>query len=184
MNSVTGIILAAGGSSRMGHPKALLDLDGAPLIRHHINQFSRVCDRIVVVTGRHRAEIEAVLPPEVVAIHNPSWHQTGPAESLLLALREPSTRAVVTPVDVPPVPSAVLDALLAVSGAAVPQWQGRDGHPVVIDRRARAVLAAGGVLRDALVDAQRVAVEWPDATANLNRPEQWSAWLRARDQRR
>ena len=184
MDSVTGIILAAGGSSRMGHPKALLDLDGAPLIHHHIMRLSRFCDRVVVVTGRHRAEIEAVLPSEVVSINNPNWHKTGPAESLLLALHAPCTRAVVTPVDVPPVPAAVLEALLAVSGAAVPQWQGCDGHPVVIDEHAKAVLAAGGVLRDALVSAQRVAVEWPDATANLNRPEQWSAWLRARESRR
>ncbi|MFT5680378.1 MAG: CTP:molybdopterin cytidylyltransferase MocA [Myxococcota bacterium] len=184
MDSVTGIILTAGGSSRMGHPKALLDLDSTPLIRHHIRHLSGFCGRIVVVTGRHHAQIAAVLPEGVQVIENPDWAQTGPAESLTLALSAPISRAVVTPVDVPPAPQEVLAALLAVGGPAVPQWQGRDGHPVVIDDGARAILARDGVLRDALVDATRVAVDWPDAVANLNRPEQWSAWLSARAGRR
>ena len=176
MDSTLGIILAAGGSTRMGTPKALLPLDGVPLLHHHIRQLSRGCQRIVVVVGRHRAEIAAATPASIALVENPAWAQTGPAESLLLALSRPHALAVVTPVDVPPVPDAVLDALLEVGGPAVPSHQGQDGHPVIIDHRARAVLESGGTLRAVLRSARRVSVDWPDATRNLNTPAQWSAW--------
>ena len=183
MDSVIGIILAAGGSSRMGCPKALLPLDGAPLILHHIKQLTPVCQQIVVVLGGHVSRIEAVLPERIRQVTNPDWQRTGPAESLLIALSAPIQRAVVTPVDVPPIPASVLEMLLAVGGPAVPQWQEQDGHPVVIDSSTRDVLERGGVLRDALSRATRVAVDWPDTTLNLNTPAQWAAWKRARADR-
>lgn len=177
MDSTLGIILTAGGSTRMGSPKALLPLNDAPIILHHIRQMSRRCKRIVVVVGRHGEEIAAVIPSTVQLVENPKWAQTGPAESLLLALEASMTLAVVTPVDVPPVKDSVLDALLRVGGPAVPSHRGEDGHPVVIDGSARAVLAAGGTLREALRSASRIPVDWPDTTRNLNTPADWSAWI-------
>ena len=46
-----GIVLAAGGSSRMGHPKALLQLNGQALINAHINALRTHCLELLVVLG-------------------------------------------------------------------------------------------------------------------------------------
>ena len=182
MSGAIGIILAAGASSRMGRPKALLDVNGRPLIRHHIEGLLGVCERCVVVLGGHADQIRAVLPDTVEIRTNPDWRTSGPAESLLLALDTGVSRAIITPVDVPPAPRAVLEALLSVGGPAVPSWQGQDGHPVVVEAGARAVLTGGGFLRDALVGASRVDVRWSDTILNLNTPGQWSAWIDGRSQ--
>lgn len=179
---LVGVILAAGASSRMGRPKALLDLDGAPLVARHVEGLARVCDRVRVVVGANEAAIAAAIPPMGAALRNPWWASTGPRESLLLALRDlPDTSwALVTPVDAPPAPAEVLGRLLATGQEAVPTADGKDGHPVLIDvGRVRDALLVG-TLRDALRDAARVDVGWPDTALNFNTPEEWDAWRAAR----
>ena len=44
MVGVDVIVLAAGRSSRLGQPKALLDVDGRPLITHLVQRLQRVSD--------------------------------------------------------------------------------------------------------------------------------------------
>ena len=52
------LLLAAGLSSRMGKPKAMLDWFGEPLINYHINQLKEGgVNEIVVVLGYHSDEI-------------------------------------------------------------------------------------------------------------------------------
>jgi len=52
MNStVTGVILAGGKSSRMGTDKALLKLDGRPLVAHVASTLQAVFDRVILVTN-------------------------------------------------------------------------------------------------------------------------------------
>ena len=74
------IILAAGGSSRMGTPKQLLPYCGQSLIRHSARAaLGSVCDRVVVVIGSRAEEMMnelADLPLEV--IEKPQladWHE-------------------------------------------------------------------------------------------------------------
>lgn len=180
---LVGVVLAAGASTRMGRSKALLDLDGAPLVTRHVLALARVCEQVLVVVGAQAAAVVAALPPSATPVHNAAFAETGPRESLLLALRAMPDEALafVTPVDVPPAPDEVLRALLAAGGAAVPTFDGQDGHPVLIavgDARRR--LAAGHTLKDALERATRVPVTWPDTARNLNTPTDWSDWLAGR----
>ena len=52
MVGVDVIVLAAGRSSRLGQPKALLDVDGRPLITHLVQRLQRVSDiEITIVTN-------------------------------------------------------------------------------------------------------------------------------------
>ena len=54
--NIDAIILAAGLSSRMGIPKALLDFNGFNFLINITLKLSSICGRIVVVTG-HQSEL-------------------------------------------------------------------------------------------------------------------------------
>lgn len=181
--TLVGVVLAAGASSRMGRPKALLDLDGAPLVCRHVEALATACDRVRVVVGAEARAVSAAIPPMGAPIHNPWFATTGPRESLLLALRDlpEDAWALVTPVDVPPAPGRVFRALLATGQQAVPTFEGQEGHPVLVDvGTTRDRLIVGQTLQEALQGAIRVELDWPDATSNLNTPEQWRGWLEGR----
>jgi molybdenum cofactor guanylyltransferase len=56
----SGVVLVGGRSSRLGSPKALLDLAGAPLLRHVLAAVAPSCDEIVLVAAPRASE-----PPEL-----------------------------------------------------------------------------------------------------------------------
>ena len=55
------LLLAAGTSSRMGQPKALLPIGQNPLIRHQINQLQELGVPITLVLGAHAQTIQAAV---------------------------------------------------------------------------------------------------------------------------
>jgi len=75
MSSCGIVILAAGGSARMGVPKQSLQFEGSTLLMRAVDTaISSVCRPIVVVLGAGAAEFEKALhgkPVEVVV--NPNW---------------------------------------------------------------------------------------------------------------
>jgi molybdopterin-guanine dinucleotide biosynthesis protein A len=67
----SGIILAGGRSSRIGEPKALLELAGRPLLRHVASAVAPFCDELIVVAapeGAQSAELRSGLAREVRAL--------------------------------------------------------------------------------------------------------------------
>lgn len=177
---ILGLILAAGGSTRMGRPKALLHHGGRPLIAGHVAALSTVCASVRAVLGGHGAAIDAALPPEVRRIWNPDWERTGMSDSLALGLADLDAEAMVlmTPVDLPPAPEAVLRALIAAGAPAVPTWSGRTGHPVLLVAGPTRVALRTSPLDQALAEARRVEVDWAETLANLNTPADWEALRR------
>lgn len=85
---LAGLLLAAGGSTRLGSPKQLIVWRSKPLIAHAVEQCLAVCDAgVVVVTGAHADVIAASLrayPVELV--HNPDW-RSGVGKSLAGGVR-------------------------------------------------------------------------------------------------
>jgi CTP:molybdopterin cytidylyltransferase MocA len=172
------LILAAGGSTRMGQPKALLDLHGRPLIVAHVTALSQLCSPVVVVLGAHGDAIAEVLPGDVLKVWNPDWATTETRDSIALGLEalSPETKVVVTPVDVPPAPPDVLELLLAGPLPAVPIDEGERGHPVVVIAGAALLAVHTAPLHAHLVDATEVEVDWPDCTQGFNTPKEWVTW--------
>lgn len=89
VGQIGGLLLAAGGSSRFGSPKQLLQFEGKSLLRRAAETLATsVCDPVIVVLGaeldRSRAEI-ASLPVNVCI--NEDW-QMGMSSSIKAGLSE------------------------------------------------------------------------------------------------
>jgi molybdenum cofactor cytidylyltransferase len=170
---IPAIVLAAGASTRMGRPKALLPL-GNELFLLRILKTLRDAevDDLLVVVGHESAAIESSLAPLTFAVRvveNPEYAR-GQLSSLQAGLRaadRPGVRGVlVTLVDLPLISTgtvrAVLDAYRRHPTAAIvrPVDGDRHGHPVVFDRQLFAELRAGdpAVGVKPIVQAHREAI--------------------------
>lgn len=151
MARTCAMIVAAGLSSRMGKLKALLPVGGEPMIRLTAKKLLEAgAEEIVVVTGYRREEIEAALAGLPVRFaHNENYAVTQMFDSVKLGLRavpEEYGRVLSCPVDCPSFQTDTARQLLEIWGDFVtPLYNGKAGHPIVIDRSAfSAVLAYGG----------------------------------------
>jgi molybdenum cofactor cytidylyltransferase len=168
------IVLAAGSSSRMGSPKAVLpDLDGRPFIARIVRTLRAAgLPEVLVITGPHHTAIaEAIerdgLSASVRLVLNPDPSR-GQLSSIWAAL-EACDRSVegvlITLVDVPLVASstvqAVVDAWRDKRPPVVrPIVGGRRGHPVVFDRSTFDELKAAPLTEGARVV---VRAHWPES---------------------
>jgi molybdenum cofactor cytidylyltransferase len=185
------LLLAAGGSRRLGQPKQLLRRRGRPLLLHAVAAArDAVAGPIVVVLGAQRQRLRLVLrraAPDAAIATNPRW-SAGLASSLAVGLSHvpPGTGAVlVLLVDQPHVDAAALVRLLTAwrrrpRVAAAARYDNQIGVPAVLPRRywravrslrgdsgARALLRGAGALS---------VVDMPEAAVDLDTPEDVSAW--------
>lgn len=141
--SLTGIILAAGASRRMGRPKALLEYEGETWLDRWIGLLRPHCDAVIAVLGAEAERIRSVIrrAGEARIVINPA-PERGQFSSLqcgLAQLPRQSTGFLFTPVDHPAVRPATIEVLVRAflhSGApvAAPRYRGRGGHPVCCAR--------------------------------------------------
>lgn len=149
---LSGVILAAGASTRLGQPKQLLALGDRPLIQHVIDHVAASCvSEIVLVLGHAAAEIEAVIrvpSSRPVRIVVNSEYAEGQSTSLRCGLRSTDARAAGAAIllgDQPGVADELIDRvamafLTADARLARPVFRdaGRrvvPGHPVFLARR-------------------------------------------------
>jgi molybdenum cofactor cytidylyltransferase len=140
---IAAIVLAAGGSTRMGELKQLLPLGGRPMVRHTTEA---VCaaglGQVVVVVGAQAQAVQQAMEglPVDVAV-NETW-AAGMSTSLQTGLRmlRPEIRAVlVVLADQPELSPGLLRTLVKryqATGAAIvaPFYHGQRGNPVLFDR--------------------------------------------------
>ncbi len=139
----SGLVLAAGGSQRMGQPKQLLPVNGRPLLGIVL---SRVCasslDEVVVVLGGHAEEVAATVDLGRARTVVNSDYAAGMSSSLkagIAAMGNDIQRVVIVLGDQPDVSSSLIDGLLELqetSGrpAASLSFDGLLHPPVVLDR--------------------------------------------------
>jgi molybdenum cofactor cytidylyltransferase len=113
---ISGIVLAAGTSSRFGSTKQLLEVEGKPLVVHAIDALRDAgVDEVLVVVGHDGERVRRALPEGVTVIPNPAY-KDGQATSLAAALHDidPSSEgAVVLLADQPGVTPEDVAALIA-----------------------------------------------------------------------
>ena len=82
-DNVYAIILAGGGSSRLGRPKQLLKWQNQSLLEHAIqNARAFLNERVIVVLGAHAELIQPAVDLDgITTIVNPNW-QAGVASSI------------------------------------------------------------------------------------------------------
>jgi molybdenum cofactor cytidylyltransferase len=148
---LTGIVLAAGASTRMGRPKQLLPLGGRPLLQRTLDQAAAAClDELILVLGHRAAEIRDALdlpdPSRCRVVVNEHYRE-GQAGSLRLGLRSAAPAAAAAAIllgDQPLVTAGRIDRVVrayreAGALAARPMYVGAGGeripgHPVLLDR--------------------------------------------------
>ena len=141
MTDVVGVVLAAGPGRRFGGPKALArTADGEPWVARAVHLLQRGgADAVVVVLGAEADRAAQLVPEEAQVVVADRW-QDGMGASLaagIAALPEADT-ALLTLVDLPELPDAVLervlDAGIARDRIARAVYDGRPGHPVLLGR--------------------------------------------------
>ena len=139
---VTGLVLAAGGSSRLGRPKQLLPY-GSRTLLDHVLETARECalDQLLCVLGGGASEVLAgVNFGGVKVVENPGFG-AGCSSSIAAALGAVDPRSDVLVLilgDQPGVAGSTVAALVAGLGdgavAACAYANGR-GHPLAFERR-------------------------------------------------
>ena len=166
---ISGIVLAAGTSSRLGQPKQLLELAGRPLLQHVIDALGKAdLGEIVIVLGHEADRIAKALDLSSSAktIVNREY-AAGQSTSLragLAALNAQSEACVVVLGDQPSLPSdsirkVVQSFMDGTSPIVRAVWNGTPGHPVVFDRSVwdeLSQLTGDHGARDLLVDRNDV----------------------------
>ena len=133
------IILAAGGSSRFGRDKNLLDLGGTPMLQRTADAYTKatkVGDVLVVLGPGQKGSWQWLTSTKLHLIENPDPAR-GMISSIRVALESSWVNGkdfLLTPADVPFVKSELVDKLVVdfrtrSPEILIPTYQGLGGHP-------------------------------------------------------
>jgi len=193
---VAVVVLAAGGSRRMGSPKQLLRIEGSTLVRRAAETaLASRCQGVYVVVGAAAESVRReVLDLPLEVVENRDWER-GMAGSIragigaVEAARPEFDAAILAPVDQPRIHPALLDRLIEVfeggeHGIVASAYAGTVGAPALFarryfgeltalrgDRGAQPVLLARG--------AEVARIAFPEGSTDLNTPEDYQQFLDA-----
>ena len=199
---IPAIVLAAGKSSRMGRPKALLPIgsSGDTFLTRILSVLrDGGLQRAFVVIGAEAAAVRATLPRDdgfLRMVENPDY-ELGQLSSLLRGLtavedeNDAVLAALVTLVDLPLISAstvgAVIEAYDKSPGAPIvrPRRGHRYGHPVIFDRRLFGELrsadpstGAKPVVHAHAADEVNVEIADDGAFTDIDTPEDYERFIR------
>jgi molybdenum cofactor cytidylyltransferase len=186
---IAGIVLAAGGSTRLGEPKQLLEFQGETLVHAAARAAQEGgCDIVCVVTGSARPGVEhAVADLRPVLIHNERW-QRGVGGSIRLGLSavQPVSAVVLLACDQPAVNGEIVRSLIEQrreTGRPIiaSRYSGTFGIPALFDLSCFAELEnlpeGRGAKMVIEADPARVSsFDFPAGALDLDSPEDLRTW--------
>ncbi|HPE76268.1 MAG TPA: nucleotidyltransferase family protein [Draconibacterium sp.] len=144
MKEIWAIILAAGASTRMKRQKLLMPFNGKTIIENVVENVAKVVgSNIMVVLGSHSEEIKSSIENRNVRFCKNENYLNGMLSSAICgfrALPQEAKAALVFLGDQPQIPpqaaNLVIDAWnQSKKGIVMPTFNGRRGHPVLIETR-------------------------------------------------
>jgi molybdenum cofactor cytidylyltransferase len=187
---ICAILPSAGQSRRMGVHKQLLPLAGTTVIGHIVDQLLRSkVDEVHVVVGHEADQIRRALSGRPVRIAvNPDYEQTDMLASIRCGLRTlpEACRAILVALgDQPAITPELIDAMIdsfstCGKGIVVPVYNGKRGHPLLLDVRYRREILTGcdqvglrGLLRAHAEDIFSLAVADARALGDMDYPQDY-----------
>jgi molybdenum cofactor cytidylyltransferase len=191
---IVAIVLAAGESSRMGQPKALLPIEGIRFIEKIVNSLeSTRVGKIVVVLGHNAEEMRlkiADLPVELVINRD---YKQGQLSSLLAAIRSVVSSGyandvdgvLVHLVDHPYISPDLVNLMIerfyrSKKLIVVPRYRERRGHPVIFSKALFAELlatpldqGAKAVVRAHSSETLEIVTDDEGVTIDIDTPEEY-----------
>lgn len=181
------IILAAGASTRLGHPKQLLEINGVPLLRRATLAALATQPRLTLVAlGAEIAGSRAALaglPVTILEVKNWNFGMGATLAAAVSAIEDHGSALLVLGVDQPALDAAHLSQLLAAwrhapTHAVASAYSGVLGTPAVFPASWRGPLCtlkgdlgARDLLRAAALDV--IALAAPQLALDIDRPEDW-----------
>lgn len=188
---IAAIVLAAGGSTRMGRPKLLLPWQGEALIRWPVKvALEAGLSPVIVVTGAYAREVTTEVEGlEVHLVHNADW-KAGQSTSVrcgILALPKETEAVVILLGDQPQLPVSLVQKLVLEyqsSNKSIPifisSFRKKRRNPVLFDRSVFHDLLnlegdAGGRTIFSLYPEKFVSVDNPDIFLDIDSPEDYQS---------
>lgn len=191
---VSGLVLAAGASTRLGQPKQLLAFGSTTLLGHVVAEVSAASalDEVVVVIGGAAADVRRRVDFATARVVENAEFAEGCAASYRTGLAALDPRAAAVAVllgDQPTVERAVIDTVIGEwrrggDPIVLASYRGLEGHPLVFSRALFGELAGlrGDKAAWKIVDARRdqvrpIPIDRPHPR-DVNTREEYEALLR------
>ena len=186
---VSGILLAAGKSRRMGQPKLLLPCGKTTILERVVDNYlkSKISELIVVI-GANKDSVREVLISKPVIIVENLYYQDGMSTSIKKGVEAASNQAegyLIGLGDQPLITPDIIDTLISVfsdehPGIAICSYKTKRGNPVIFARKFQQVLCAlkgdrGGrmIIRQHLAEVKDVAVGSKSIFIDIDTPEDY-----------
>ena len=144
---ITGLVLAAGLSRRMGTNKLLLPFKERTVLAQIIAVLqASALDDIIIVIGHERDKIEAAARRHITQrgglrfVHNPNYASGDMLSSIqagLAAMQDDCSAALIVLGDQPQIERRVVEQVIAAhepDTVIIPSFNRHGGHPILIDR--------------------------------------------------
>lgn len=191
-----GLIAAAGMSRRMGQCKALLPVDGRPMIERTVSTFSQagISEIYAVIGGYAEQIVQALRPTHVHFLYNAAYETADMFASIRLGIdyiasHTDAEAVFLLPVDMPAIPPSLLPQLLRCmertdADLVFPSRNMRRLHPPLLRRRCFGAVtgyAGGDGLRGAFREMNGniayVATDDEGCTIDVDTPDDYQRLL-------